>query len=365
VVSFPYGRRKVIRFDGFYTENFKEFWRKRVDETHENPLIISGLGFDPRSMQSAKVLYEEGITAGIVPINFSVPSAGNVDQALNEAMENNIALLKDYNQIVEPIKIDMFDPQNRPIGGRKIVLELYNFKKLFNGATDIIIDIGGLPRVLFAPIISYLVQEQSSLNFSNLHVASLPEESIDRGISSDQVLEPNFLYGFDQPSPDDRFVWVPIVGKNDPDRLRNIHNKIENNCIEICPILPFRSKNPRKIDDLLLALQDLLFEEIRTYNNNIIYSGHISPFVVYREIIELSEYYNNLLADLPYNVKVLITPMDDKTSSVGAIIAAIEKKLPIMYADTVSYVVENPEIVLRTLDSEPMEIWVSGEPYEQ
>jgi hypothetical protein len=355
----------VIRFDGFYTKHFKEFWQQRVKEIGKDPLIISGLGFDPRSMQSAKVLYAEGIIAGIVPIHFSVASAGNMDHALNKAMENNLALLKDYNQLADPIEIDMFDIQNRPIGGRKIIQEIYNLREILNGLDDIIVDIGGLPRTLFAPIISYLVQKQKFLNFSNLHVASLPEESLDKGITSDQVLEPHFFYGFDRPSPDDRFVWVPIIGKNDPDRLRNIHNKIENNCIEICPILPFRSMNPRNIDDLLYDLKDLLFEEIRTFNNNIIYSGHISPFVIYREIIKLSDYYNKLLADLPYNVKVLITPMDDKTSSVGAIVAAIEKKLPIMYADTVSYVVENPDIVLRELDSEPMEIWVSGEPYDQ
>lgn len=357
------------RADGFYTDKFKEFWRNRVKDTGKIPLLISGLGFDPRSMQAANILYQEGIPARIIPIIFSVASADSLNTTLSKAMNNNLELLREYNKVadpIEPIEFDMFDIQNRPIGGRRVVQGLYDVREFLDGENDIILDIGGLPRVLFAPIISYLVNEQRSLNFSNLHVASLPEELIDKEIASDQILEPSFLYGFNRPSMDDnRFVWVPIIGKNDPIRLRNIYNYIENSCIEICPILSFRSNNPRKIDDLLYNLQDLLFEEIRTGNNNIIYSGHTSPFFIYREIIKLSDYYIKLLSDLPYNVKVLITPMDDKTSCVGAIIAAIDNKLPIMYADTVSYIVHNPDVVLNSIDSEPMEIWVSGEPYEQ
>ncbi len=92
---------------------------------------------------------------------------------------------------------------------------------------------------------------------------------------------------------------------------------------------------------------------------------HRSPFVVYREIIKLDRYYKELLKDFSGGVTVLITPLDDKTSSVGAIIAAIENNLPIIYADTIRYKVKSSEnILLNPIEKEPMEIWVTGEAYE-
>jgi len=355
----------MIRADGFYTSEFNSFWKKRVEEVGKAPLVIAGIGFDPRSLQSAKMLYESGIVPKLLPIDFSVISYGDEDGSLSEATTNNRNYINKFDMITDPLKIEMYDSQGRSIGGRTLVKEIFNIQTQLNSFSDIIIDIGGLPRTLFAPLMSFLINQQKESGIKNLHVASLPESKLDNEIVSAQILEPNFMYGFDRPTSDDhKFVWIPIIGKNDPARLRKIHNKIEKSCIETCPILPFRSNDPRLTDQLILNLKEVLFQEIRTFNNNIFYIDHRSPFFVYREIIELSGYYSKLLKDLPGEVKVLISPMDDKTSSVGAIIAAVEKKLPIMYADTISYKVKNGNILSSEIKNEPMEIWVAGEAYE-
>ncbi len=366
MVSFRYGKSMMLRSDGYYTNNFREFWTERIREVGKTPLVISGLGFDPRSMQSVKILYENRIKAKVLPVDFSVSSSVDKHEAINKSAINNLNLLKSFDISYDPLKVDMFDEMNRSVGGRQIIQKVYIVREFLNGVNDIIIDISGFPRVLFAPLISFLIDRQKDLNFGNLHVASLPEQSLDKEIMSEQILEPNFLYGFYRPSPEDKFVWIPIIGKNDPERLRNIHNKIEKNCIEICPIFSFRANNPRQIDDLIVTLRKVLFDDIRTFKNNIMYIGHISPFAVYREIIQLSDYYTRLLKELPGpgKVKALITPMDDKTSSVGAIMAAVEKELPVMYADTISYTVRDTNILLNPIEIEPMEIWIAGEAYE-
>ena len=46
----------MLRKDGYYNKQFTQFWLERVDHVESAPLIIAGLGFDPRSMLSAKMI---------------------------------------------------------------------------------------------------------------------------------------------------------------------------------------------------------------------------------------------------------------------------------------------------------------------
>lgn len=354
----------MLKTDGFHSKKFKEFWKNRIKEVGEVPLIISGLGFDPRSLQAGKVLLEENIVPKFILIDFAVESSGEQDKIITEARERNRNFLSKFNVLHDPIKIDMFDEFNRSVGGREIVNKIYEIKDHFSNIRDVIIDIGGLPRTLFSSLLCYLIQKRTDLGFKNLHVASLPEEYLDRGIFSEENLDPGYMFGFERPQEGVKFVWIPIIGKNDPERLRKIYSKIEVDCIEICPILPFRPNYPKQVENLLINLRDVLFNEIHTFNNNIIYIDHRTPFFVFREIIELSKYYNKLLQDLSGEVKVLITPLDDKTSCVGAILAAVKENLPIMYADTIRYKVPEPDLLIKEIKTEPIEIWISGEAYE-
>lgn len=348
--------------DGFCTMEFIKFWKERVQETGKAPLIISGLGFDPRSLQAARLLYNVGIVSKVLPIEFSVVSSADSETLIKEAIEKNIEFLSKVQKIHEPLRVNLFDDHDRSVGGRQVVLDLYGLKDLFKSESDVIIDIGGLPRALFAPIIRFFVDRQTDLGYGNLHVSSLPYDRLDKNIVSDQLLEPNFMYGF-RPDRDYKYVWIPIIGKNDPSRLRSIYSKIEKNCIETCPVLPFRIQNPHQIDELMVNLSSVLFEEIRTYRKNIFYVDHRSPFLVYKEIVDVSRYYIDLLKDLPGEVRTLITPLDDKTSSVGAILAAVELNLPIMYAETAQYKVTDGTVLNVFGNNEPMEIWVTGDAY--
>ena len=116
----------MLRKDIYYNKQFTKFWVDRVDHTKSVPLIIAGLGFDPRSMQSAKILCSNKINPKVLPIKFSVLSSGaKGNSGLDKATEKNFKLLSQFNAVCEPIEVDMFDTQNRPIGGRQIVQKIY------------------------------------------------------------------------------------------------------------------------------------------------------------------------------------------------------------------------------------------------
>lgn len=355
----------MIREDGFHTMEFSQFWEDRISITGNVPTLITGIGFDPRSLHSARLLLNIGHKARIIPIEFSVETVSEPANDLIEATKKNRELLKDFDLICDPIQIQMYDEQNKSIGGKRIGNELYKLKDKLKGIKDLIIDIGGLPRSLFATILSFFIDKQRELGIDNIHMASLPHEELDIEIKSEERLEPNYIFSFERPTDEEKLVWIPVIGKSDPNRLTRIHDKIGGNCIEICPVLHFSTTNPHKTDELLVGLRKV-FEELGIYKNNILYVDHRSPFNVYREIYDIFNYHKGLLDSLPGGIKILVTPLDDKTSSVGTILAAKEFGLSIIYSDTVRYKVNNTNIVRNSLplDSEPMEIWISGEAYE-
>ena len=90
----------MLETDGFYTKKFAAFWTNRCREVNTVPIVISGIGFDPRSMQAAKILKKNGINPKLIPINFSVPSSEGGDNNLEKATKNNAALLSEDRKSV-------------------------------------------------------------------------------------------------------------------------------------------------------------------------------------------------------------------------------------------------------------------------
>ncbi|KJU84366.1 hypothetical protein MBAV_003439, partial [Candidatus Magnetobacterium bavaricum] len=82
---------------GFYTREFSEFWNNRISETKETPVVITGIGFDPRSLHTAQILSHHSHKVKIVPIEFSVETDSNSDTDLEKAINKNRELASEYN----------------------------------------------------------------------------------------------------------------------------------------------------------------------------------------------------------------------------------------------------------------------------
>lgn len=355
----------MIRENGYFTREFSAFWNARINATSEIPTVIAGIGFDPRSLYSAQILLNHGHRANIVPIEFNVETISEPESDLLDAMKNNRELLKQFNLICDPLQIQMYDEQNKSVGGKRISQELFKLTDKIRGIQDLIIDIGGLPRSLFATMLSYFLLKQHELDIENIHIASLPHETLDTEIVSEESLDPGYIFPFGVLHDEAKIVWIPVIGKSDPVRLSKIYDKIRDNCIEICPVLHFFTDNPHKSDELLVGLRNV-FEELGIYRPNILYVDQRSPFNVYREIFNIYHYYSSGILDKLGEINIVVTPLDDKTSSVGTVLAAQEFRLSIIYSDTVRYKINNSKIVRDSIPigSEPMEIWITGEAYE-
>jgi hypothetical protein len=122
---------------------------------------------------------------------------------------------------------------------------------------------------------------------------------------------------------------VPVLGEHQELYIRSIYEFLAPN--EVCPVLPFPARNPRRGDDLLLELRRLIFDTIEVEPRNFMYADERNPFDLYRGLCRLSDRYTKALAPLG-NVTVVTSVHGSKVLSVGALLAAYEKNLSVVSA---------------------------------
>ena len=180
------------------------------------------------------------------------------------------------------------------------------------------------------------------------------------------VASPGPIRGFGQRlGPDDTSevtrVWLPVLGEHQEPYIRSIYEFLAPN--EVCPVLPFPAKNPRRGDDLLLELRRLIFDTIEVEPRNFIYADERNPFDLYRGLCRLSDRYTKALAPVG-DVSVVTSVHGSKVLSVGALLAAYEKDLMVVSAGPTGYRIQpGIEIDKVTTDDHLMCLWLDGEPY--
>jgi hypothetical protein len=161
----------------------------------------------------------------------------------------------------------------------------------------------------------------------------------DRIILDEGNASPGPIRGFSQGlDPDDTSgatrVWVPVLSEPGERYIRSRFDFLAPN--EVCPVLPFPATNPRRGDNLLLELRVLIFDTIEVEPRNFIYADERNPFDLYQGLCRLSDRDTKALVHLGLvhlgNVTVVTSVHGSKVLSVGALLAAYEKKLTVVSA---------------------------------
>jgi len=157
-------------------------------------------------------------------------------------------------------------------------------------------------------------------------------------------------------------VWAPVLGEQQLEALKLIEQKarVLDNAPEICPVLPFPARDPRRGDRLLLEYRGL-FDSWRVDSRNIIYASEHNPFDVYRQLCALYDRYSRALQPLR-GAKMIISAHSSKLLSLGALFAACDRpEIAVAYVEAQGYQVAGP--LTPPTDAVPFEIWIAGEPY--
>jgi len=363
-----------MRWENYFfckgNNDFELFWNEYLKIPGKQLLFFVCKGFDPRMNIGIKKIMNCGSMPGkCICLELDEGNKSSSYDYKDKADKNFGELKQLFNtdESLKLIKIKMWSDDGRLTGSRNAVDKIN--KADLSDYTDIIIDISSMPRIIFIPLIAKLLflLENHQMK-TNLHIIVAENFALDENIRSNELYEEAvFIHGFgasldDQSNIDIIKVWLPILGSGQNEKLIKINDRITPH--EICPILPFPSRNPRRSDDLVIEYKDFIFEYPRVEPNNIIYVDEQNPFGVYRQICQTAKQYEESLDSLG-GCKVIISPLSSKLLSLGALLAAYELDLGLTEVPAYGgYKMINNNTNHEIGKEELFELWVYGEPYE-
>jgi hypothetical protein len=325
-------------------------------------LLVAGAGFDPRSCAVAESLLAVGASFRALLVQENRPKPRQV--LVDRAIANRTALLETIaDRTVLPVEI--FGSDGAVIGGRNVVTTLS--RQDFEGFTDVVVDVSALSVGTSFPIIRYFVERIGQRKGpANLHVFVAHDPGLDANIRSIPGDAPGYVHGFKSVSTLSTTagaarLWLPQLASGRQGALGRLYDFVEPH--DTCPILPFPASNPRLGDALAAEYLTELESTWSVDTRNIVYADEDDPVDLYRTILRLDNLRQPVFAETGGSMLVL-SPLGSKVMALGALMAALERNLPVAYLEAMGYEMEGaipPRIAAPNL----IHIWLEGDIYPQ
>src|SRR5690606_19642582 len=127
---------------------------------------------------------------------------------------------------------------------------------------------------------------------------------------------------------------------------------------DTCPILPFPASNPRLADALAEEYLTELENAWSVDTRNIVYADEEDPVDLYRTILRLDDRRKPVFEEVGGSLLVL-SPLGSKIMALGALMAALERDLPVAYLEAIGYDLD-PSVPADFTASNIVHIWLEG-----
>ena len=361
----------------YHEEGVDQFWSDHLCGEVRDILFIAGRGFDVRALDACKRIRDVG-GAGrrdLMILRFEDGYPESPERATmtgtNEA--RYAALFK--SGTIDERKITLGASGQRIATSRSTERAIGSMNTI-RTYSDIVLDISAMPRMIAMTAIAKLIRLLDDLakieNVNvNLHVTVGESPASDRnhtgGSLSDTVTN---VVGFSgrlnsEVSEHIPRVWFPILGEGQEARLTLIREELRPD--EICPVIPFPSREPRRGDEIVGSFRQILFDSFQVEPRNILHACEFNPFEAYKQLFCAIDRYRDTLSGLG-GCKAFVSPLSSKLLSVGTLLACYDHAMSttpndslaigIPYVETASYGSPNQtEDDARELYS----MWIRGE----
>lgn len=340
-----------------------------TNERKHSFLLVMGKGFDPRMNNVLQMLLVKIPSNQIHCLTIDYPRGEetSVDDFYNENIKQFNEIIKKHS--IKNIEITM-NPQNKLQKRLKeLCKNLASFD--YSSYSDIIVDISSLPRSIYFNIIKVIYGVETNDNL-NIFVAVSENVEIDKLIQKNYVNDEIYpLEGFEGNSHiesqlDQKRVFVPLLGENHISNIDKIYDNFDPD--DVCPVLPFPSRNPRRSDDLLIEYHSFLKDRIHISPQDITYADERNPFELYRILDRMLTDYTVTLSPICEHVCLGIALLTSKLQSLGALLIGLEHPREISMYDPVSLdysIIDKDRIIEENKKSEFFLLWIKGEPYNE
>jgi hypothetical protein len=336
-----------------------EFFESYFADPSRRCLLIAGGGFDPRSTIGPRALAEQlgdRLSALFIREERRAPARRVV-----AAAERHVHDLRTLIPSSKVESVDILAPDNAVVGGRNSV-ELLR-KQSLNDVTDVFVDISALSIGTSFPIVRYLLEaaekEGTPRNVHTIVVSMPAEDERRRRMSNDVVSLVHSFHGTLRlhSRQESARLWIPQLSAPKMAALDRIHATLSFD--DVCPILPFPSKNPRAGDQVAEQFLEQLERAWEVDGRNIIHAAEDDPLDVYRTILDIEEQRRAVFEDRSV---VVLSPVGTKAVALGSLMAAVERDLPVVYVEALKYDPPPREATMQT-DAELLHVWLHGDAY--
>jgi hypothetical protein len=299
-------------------------WQRRFADGARVALIM-GVGFDPRMCMALRMFGElAGVdVVAVHAVRFAAPG----DVTARVMAEEN---LSEFDRLlgVRPVAELTVAGNGLDATARSAAAAVQSLDAL-GYVSDIVVDINALPRAVFFPLVAKLLYlcDQRGAEAPNLHIIGGDNAALDAEIEVVGIDEhASWLHPFEgsfgvEATAELPRVWMPILGENTEQQLERISDLVAPQ--EVCPLLPFPAKDPRRGDQLFDAYRGVLFDRLQTDSGTVIYADEANPFQVYRRLLFSTRRYQRTLGPLG-GCKTAFSALSSKLVAIGALLVAYE-----------------------------------------
>lgn len=335
---------------------FLEGKRKIVEyfQGQEQVLLIFGHGFDPRACKVVEVLTEVVPSLTVCLVDYNETGIGKNTKNESRSRKNYEDVLKicrDVTLLERQIPMYRGDGMKKTLVISESVRAQFS-RKFISGYQTIVVDVSAMPRGVGYSIIKRLIDIKSETQKLCVTVCenSKFDDSI-RPVIVDESAE--YLPGFNTFSmlleqDDGETVWFPVLGLDDVTAFHIIDNYLKP--IEICPVIPFPSKDIQRGERILRSCGEALFRERNVEKRNIIYVPENHPLWVYQKLYDTVRYYEKALhidQDRDRVIKYAFSSQSSKLIDIGVLLAIMDLarediKVGIVVVENQGYQAEAP-----------------------
>ena len=360
-------------------DSISGFTAQHFGEANRRVLLVGGAGFDPRTLTVARLLTStlgdrlEGL--------FIRERRSSPDRALLARADEHAAELLRLVPNARMADVAVFEADGAVGLGRRVVELLRDLD--ISPYTDIIIDFSALSIGSSFPLTRLLLGRLEAEDTGahettetettprgdgriNLHAMVTARTTTDHRIlpSPSAVVGPvhgfQGRFGLDETARAAK-MWIPQLRFEQQGILGRLYDYLQPD--DVVPVLPFPAHDPR-LSDRLVEHYATEFEDRWSVDaRSIVYADETSPLDFYRTVLRIDDGRHPVFASTGGSLLIL-SPMGSKVLALGAMMAATERDLPVMYVEALAYSADLLDDDREGYSSSDMvHVWLFGEAY--
>ena len=233
------------------------------------------------------------------------------------------------------------------------------------GFDDVVLDLSALSIGVSFPIAATLLK-RSAAACTNFHAVVIADSELDNAIRPQPAEAALPVHGFQHGWRLDELdtasrLWLPQLAMGQRELLDRIFREVQPH--DICPILPFPAGDPRRGDELIAEYLEEFESAWEVDQRSIIYASENSSLDVFRTVLALDEEREPVFANHGGSLCVL-SPVGSKVVALGALMAALARRFPVLYVEAIGYQVDLPILdAFSESRGQLVHVWLSGDPY--